>query len=435
MSTAPVNAQPDGLAAPEQSPAANPSNPSPIEALKLVIRERLFIPDEDADGIDFIFAVYVSNRFPGDPLWGLYIDASGGGKTEPLRSLRGKADACFVSKLTEKSLKSGYRDPKHPDKDPSLLPQLNGKVLIIKDLSPILSMRRESRNTIIGDLRDAYDGFTDDGFGNVGRVSYESRFTVLAASTLAIERFDSVDQELGERFVKFRARGKGNRNKVRRAVDNAGKDRGSRDRIEQAVTAFLDSLPADLPTEIPAPMREALTILADFTATARSNVPRDRNHQLLYVPRPEVGTRLVKELAKLLLSLAYIRGKQQPDELDLLTVQRVAEDCMPPNRQAVLSAILDGRKPELPDSTTRQTIEDLKVLGILDANGSLEKGWEESLQEVHKLLSTPELQTPATSGVSEDSTRVEEGDHSIPPDAAGGPCTDTDLAELALEEP
>jgi hypothetical protein len=189
------------------TPGASSSTVNSIEDLRALIASCLHIPDVDLDLIDFCLAVYKSNEIPGDPLWAIIIDASGGGKTEILRAFRPRPDAYFLSKLTEKTLVSGYRDPTNRGKDPSILPELNNKVLIIKDLAPLLSMRQESRNAIISDLRDAYDGFTDQGKGNVGKVAYESRFTLLSASTLAIERTNSVDQELGERFVKFRARG------------------------------------------------------------------------------------------------------------------------------------------------------------------------------------------------------------------------------------
>ena len=189
-----------------------------LEKLRNQINRWLHIAPEDSDLIDYVLAVYVSNEMPGDPLWGLVIDAPGGGKTELLRSLRKRPDAYFLSSLTDKTLISGYRHPKRPTKDPSLLPQLHGKVLVIKDLSPLLAMRRETRNTILADFRDAYDGFSDQGRGNIGRVSYEAKFSLLAASTLAIERFDAVDQELGERFVKFRMRSEWNGDKVRKAI-------------------------------------------------------------------------------------------------------------------------------------------------------------------------------------------------------------------------
>lgn len=343
-----------------------------LDQLRARLTRWLSIPDEDTELIDFCLSVYKSHEIPGDPLWGILIDASGGGKTELLRAFRKRPDAFFLSKLTENSLVSGYRDPNKPT-DPSLLLQLKEKVLVIKDLAPLLSMRRESRNAIIADLRDAYDGFTDQGRGNIGKVSYEARFTLLAASTLAIERGDTVDQELGERFIKFRARGNRNAEKVRKAVSNIGVDGSMRQDVEESVSRFLACLPRAETAAIPEALLESLVDLADFTATARSSVARDRNGVIEYLPRPEVGTRLGKELGKLLLALAIIRGKTTPDSADLATTRRVAEDCLPPNRLAVIRA-LRGRGPlrmtdvesatGLPHTTVARTLEDLRVLGL-----------------------------------------------------------------------
>lgn len=297
--------------------------------------------------------------------------AIGGGKTELLRALRKHAEAYFLSNLTEKSLVSGYREPRNPTNDPSLLPQLNGKVLVIKDLSPPLSMRRESRDKILVDLRDAYDGFTDQGRGNVGRVSYEAKFSVLAGSTLAIERYDAVEGELGKRFVKFRSRSNESAANVRRAIRNMGRNDSMRAEMEAAVRQFLDSLPPFVALGALDEYEAALTTISDFAAQARSHVPRDQQHNLRYTPRPEVGTRLGKELAKLLLALATVRGKEKPDEEDLRTVARVAEDCLPPNRHAVLRRLRQAQGQQatrqiatgirLPWSTAKQTLEDLQV--------------------------------------------------------------------------
>jgi hypothetical protein len=345
-----------------------------INDLRENLAKWLSLPVEDTDLIDFCLAVYKSNEIPGDPLWGIIIDASGAGKTELLRAFRKRPDAYFLSKLSEKTLVSGYRDPDNPTVDPSLLPQLNGKVLVIKDLAPLISMRRESRNAIIADLRDAYDGFTDQGLGNLGRVGYESRFTLLAASTLAIERADTVDQELGERFIKFRARAESGIEKVRKAIGNIGADSSMRQDIEAAVSRFLDSLPPASDCAIPDSLQSDLVSLADFTAKARSSVARDRNGTLLYLPKPEVGTRLGKELGKLLLALAAVREKPVPDVVDFATVRRVGEDCLPPNRLAVIAALSRGqRRPSeimratgLPHTTVDRTLEDLSVLGMVE---------------------------------------------------------------------
>lgn len=374
---------------PAESPAETPAveeppvvTPADLEELRATLTQWLSIPPEDADVIDFCLAVVKSHEIPGDPLWGIIIDASGAGKTELFRAFRGRENTYFLTGLTEKSLVSGYRDPKKPAKDPSLLPELHEKVLVIKDLSPLLSMRRESRNAIISQLRDAYDGFTDQGRGNVGKVAYEARFSLLAAATLAVERFSSVDQELGERFIKFRSHGDASTSKVRKAIDNLGKDNPMRAQIKDAVWHFLDSLPPIGDVEIPGHLRERLVRIADIAAKARSQVARDRSGNVQYLPRPEVGTRLGKELGKLLLALAAVRGKPAPDERDLATVQRVAWDCLPPNRYAILRVLWESKKQlpfsdvekatRLPGATVWRTLDDLAVLGIAgrDAEGN-----------------------------------------------------------------
>jgi hypothetical protein len=364
------------LAAPIPSEAKTPSPLQNIEKLRADLARWLSIPPEDRDVVDFTLGVYKSHDIPGDPLWGIIIDASGAGKTELLRAFRNRPDAYFLSNLTENTLVSGYRDPKLPEKDPSLLPELNEKVLVIKDLAPLLGMRAEARGAVIAGLRDAYDGFTDQGRGNLGRISYEARFTLLAASTLAIERTDTIEQELGERFIKFRARSSDSRDKVRKAISNLGADSPMRHDIEGAVSLYLDQLPKATNARVPAQLQEPLVDLAVFTAKARSHVARDRNGTIQYLPRPEVGTRLGKELGKLLLALAIVRGKCEPDQSDFATVVRVAEDCIPPNRLAVLRALSLSDQVAasdietatgLPHSTAFRTLEDLEVLGLVES--------------------------------------------------------------------
>jgi hypothetical protein len=353
--------------------------PHSIEELRTEIRKWLSIPDEDSDLIDFCLAVYVSQRIPGDPLWGMIVDASGGGKTELLRAFRDFPESYFLSKLTEKTLISGYRDPKEPGRDPSLLKELDGKVLIVKDLAPILQMRSDSREKILADLRDAYDGFSDNGSGMTGKVSYQARFSFLAACTLAIERFSSVEQELGERTVKFRAHGESSHDKTRRAIQGIGRDDTMRTELQHLIHGFLNQV-MPFCTRVPERLFEPLAILADFTARARSSVPRDRNGDLQYIPKPEVGTRLGKELGKLLISLAAIRGKSEPDDRDFATVKRVAEDSIPPNRLGVIRALTPApmqlcevkKATGLPHKTAQRVLDDLRVLGIVVGEGDPE---------------------------------------------------------------
>src|SRR5260370_25227278 len=150
-----------------------------------------------------------------------------------------------------------------------------------------------------------------------------------------------------------------------------------RKEIEVRVSAYREHVPKATNAQVRAQRQERLVDLAVFTAKDRSHVARDRNGVIQYLPRPEVGTRLGKELGKLLLSLAVIRGKDRPDQLDFATVVRVAEDCLPPNRIAVLRTLRLCGEPVaasdiekatgLPHTNSLRTLEDLEILGVLES--------------------------------------------------------------------
>jgi hypothetical protein len=183
-------------------------------------------------------------------------------------------------------------------------------------------------------------------------------------------------------FIKFRARGNNRKGKAGKAIDGIGQDDLMRKGIEGAINSFLDGLPRIGELLINTDLRRRLVDLADFTAAARSPVPRDRQGVLQYHPRPEVGTRLGKELGKLLIVLAAVRGKTQPDNEDFATVQRVADDCLPPNRLLAIDAFRSavGRPlyateiaevTRLPKSTAARVVDDLVILEVVDEVSTL----------------------------------------------------------------
>ncbi len=293
-----------------------------IGELRGLIASWLHIPEEDYDLIDLCLAVFKSNEIPGDPLWAILIDASGGGKTELLRAFRNHKDAYFLSKLSEKTLVSGYRDPKNPSKDPSLLPLLDKKVLVIKDLAPLLSMRQESRNAVI-----AICGMRTMASPIKAKATLEKWRTNLISHFFPRQPFQSSARipwikNWANGLSRFGRAATVAYDKVGKAIRNIGSDDSMRREIESAVLGFLGNLPGVSATTIPPELQEDLAELADFTAKARSTVARDRNGNLQYLPRPEVGTRLGKELGKLLLSLASVRQKARPDRFDFATVLR-----------------------------------------------------------------------------------------------------------------
>ena len=90
-----------------------------------------------------------------------------------------------LTSLTPQTLISGFVDEGKPD--PSLLPKLDGKILIVKDLTPLISGSADVRSAVLGQLRDAYDGSSAKAFGTGDVKRYESRFGMLFGVTPVIE--------------------------------------------------------------------------------------------------------------------------------------------------------------------------------------------------------------------------------------------------------
>ena len=102
--------------------------------------------------IDIVLSTAISIYLWGDPIWLLLIGPSGGGKTELLNLFKDSDDTISISRLTENTLLSGSLDvPSGHD----LLDAVKGKILIIKDLSPILELGSDAKKQILSTLRDA----------------------------------------------------------------------------------------------------------------------------------------------------------------------------------------------------------------------------------------------------------------------------------------
>lgn len=242
---------------------------------------------DDSTVLDVIAGVIQAHRIPGDPVWMFLVGAPGGAKTEILRAFSGHELVFPLSKFSPKTLVSGFVR----EEDPSLLPKLDGRVLVVKDFTTVLQMQREARAEIFSTLRDAYDGEVAQSFGTGETKRYSSRFGLIAAVTPAIDDYDALHAQLGERFLKFRVHTVDRLSATHRALQNAGHEEQMRDELQKAARILLV---ARKPCEAPDWMQEALVNLAEWLAVCRSVVQRDRDSAVKYMPQAEVGTRLVK---------------------------------------------------------------------------------------------------------------------------------------------
>ena len=111
---------------------------------------------ESTDAINIMLGCVASQAMDGPPVWVFLVGPPGSAKTAVLASLNTYQKIYSTSSLTVHALISGanWKD----SADPSLIPRLNGTVMVIKDFTSILSMRDTEKDEIFGILRDSYDG-------------------------------------------------------------------------------------------------------------------------------------------------------------------------------------------------------------------------------------------------------------------------------------
>jgi hypothetical protein len=333
------------------------------------------------------------------------VGPPGAAKTELIRALV-SSRTFSLSTLTDKTLISGLKTPRG-DEDPSLLPKLDGKVLVIKDFTGILSGRHEVRTEIFGQLRDIYDGYYEKAFGSsVGTRRYQSRVGIVAGVTPEIDRYGSVDQALGERFLKIRINYQNPDEAVRRSRRNAGEQDTMRKEIVGKVRPFLEQpWPRGGRAVYVAPqLEEKIVQLASTIALLRTAVPKNHKGELAYVPVPEVGTRLAVQFSKLGNALALVRGKGALGEEEYRALLRVAQHSLPSLRYRIVYALGDvcgdafwrksseiARTAALPDGTVTSQLRDMKVIGAVDRKGSRPHVLWRPTRRLLELLKSTEL--------------------------------------------
>jgi hypothetical protein len=123
-----------------------------LKRLKALFKKHYYFSDEDV--IDLVLGVVAGNDFDSDPIWLHLIAPPSSGKTELLYSIFSCDVTYFLSDFTANSLISGYKDREEmkiaamegtEPEDYSLLPKLNGKVVVTKDFSIIHDKPAETR--------------------------------------------------------------------------------------------------------------------------------------------------------------------------------------------------------------------------------------------------------------------------------------------------
>lgn len=341
-------------------------------------RKWMHLPDPEP--LDVMFGTLFANRLDGDPLWLFLVAPPGGSKTELLMSVCDAPLVVAATTLTPATLISGFNTQQG---DPSLIPRLNEKVLVIKDFTTILNMHYAARDEIFGTLRAAYDGKIEKPFGNGVFRRYESRFGIMAGVTPIIESYANMSSMLGERFLKYRIRHPG---KVRvgttligRVLGNINKETRMRENLAEVAADVLDyGFDTDDPPRLPKKYAKRYIGLAQWVAALRGVVQRERyTGQVSFKPTAEVGTRLAKQLCKLSIGVAIFRRSEKIGAREYRVAVNTARGTAPDRVEEIVMQLytrLEGGVTHVPQiakwsrypyQTVLRIIEDLEMLHVV----------------------------------------------------------------------
>lgn len=332
----------------------NPLNP--LETIRQQYQTLLQLGTDDLMAVDFLVSVYIANITPAltEPIWAYLIAPPAGCKTELIRPFMEYERSVAISSLTENALISGYKD--EHDQDPSLINLLDSKVLVIKDLTSLLTDSPSKRTKIYGDLRDAFDGTCAKSSGRAGYRSYKSRFGVIAATTGIIDAFNEENQQLGERFVACRmARYAPSFDSILASLAHVEKSMVNkeiwrttlRETLHTQLSAIRAHLTSTTEFVVPGEVSRLLQILAyllsQFRTTPIHGIPIDA----------EAASRILQQLKNLGLAHMLSECRTAWNDSDTILVKRVIIDTLSITRRRFLLALY-GWNNALPSLSINQ---------------------------------------------------------------------------------
>ena len=325
----------------------------------------------DPDLLNVIYGTLIANRFPGDPTWLVIVGPSGGGKTEILRSFNGLEEIMYLEDISPKAFASHMLT--ETGNDVSLLPLLDGKILIVKDLAPILAKRKEDRELIWAAFRSAYDGEYGKATG-AGQTEYQVSFGCMCASTHALETIGKFDPTLGERFLQFKIIIDDPKKCAEWAMRHSGYVKQWRAERNKICGLFLQSIKGiQEPTLTPGEI-DWLVRLATLTCELRTPVSRNSyGHFIDALTYGEVPTRFAGLLTQIFKGVKVLTNDQNPA---MRAAIRIASACVSDQRLLILDMIRQGFSTRatleamlgIGPWLVRITTEDLAAVGIIEAN-------------------------------------------------------------------
>ena len=291
----------------------------------------------DLDVIDAALATAASERLSGDPLWLLVISGPGNAKTETVTALSG-AGAFVTSTIASEGalLSATSRRERNKKATGGLLRKIGDRgLLVVKDVTSILSADRNTRGSVLAAIREIYDGRWERNVGTDGGQSllWTGRLVIVGAVTTAWDSAHGVVAAMGDRFVLIRSDSSvGRARSGVRAIRNTGDETTMRQQLAAAVGGIVGHLNA-AEYQLGDVEIEQLVKAADVVTMARTAVERDYQGEVIDAHAPEMPTRFAKQLAQMIRGAVAIG--MTPQAAMRLAI-RCARDSIPPLRREIL---------------------------------------------------------------------------------------------------
>lgn len=333
---------------------------SPLETLRELFHELMAWEGEELMPVDFVMASYLTAFLPGavEKAWGDLVGPPAIGKTEILRALDdGQKRTLMMDTWTENAFASAYRDPDNPEKKFSLAHRLSNssepkgpKVLVIKDFSTALGMRKEKADTMFGQLRSAYDGDFTVAAANLGLETIDDlNFGLITACTEKLDDFRRTNQTLGERTLVCRM-GRGTSTYAARAAVADHVVRGCRmkkaalrARIKIATRKGIDDAIKCIKTRggkvlQPESYITRVSRLSAIATSVRSSPLSKKS----YASLAEAAPRFAGQLTSWGDCRVLFDGRTEWVDTDYDLVRRIAQDTMPPESLRAIRGLWGG---------------------------------------------------------------------------------------------
>jgi hypothetical protein len=351
---------------------------TPLVKLEQILKKNFYKPDIQA--IRIVLGTIQAHRLNlGDPAWLFVVAPPGSGKTTmSILGTSGLPDVLMLGDFSENTFLSGFYGHSQPGMLEKLGPAVQkgrtftstgDAVLMAKDFTTVLSMRREKRAAILGQLREIHDGQFRRDFGTGDTKIWRGRVTIIAAVTPVLDKYYSVFSALGERFMQLRWHRPDSEEAGVWAIQQQGKEQTFQADMRRVVGAALEAA-TDAP-DLSSSMQLRIASLAEIIAVGRTHVYRSSfgNREIEHVPEPEANTRISKGLAAIAKGIASLNGHQKVAEEDIQDVFRVGLDSLQDYRRRLFLAVAAGsdlRSVNIPNTMRQRELEELEELQILE---------------------------------------------------------------------